>query len=159
MAEETINESVVNEPVPEPQTSEPAPTAQPVEPLNPEPESVSEPISEPISAPTFTLEPQVVIPAGVIPVSRSRELLTKAREMIQFRKRKKLDKVMGMFLKQSSITNDEVEKLLHISDATATRYLEQLEELVEMPLGVLVLLVEVVPQVLLVEVGPEDLYM
>ena len=35
---------------------------------------------------------------------------------------------MGMFLKQASITNDEAEKLLHISDATATRYLEQLEK-------------------------------
>ena len=55
-------------------------------------------------------------------------LLAKAREMIQFRKRKKLEKIMGMFLKQSSITNDEVEKLLHVSDATATRYLSQLEK-------------------------------
>ena len=26
------------------------------------------------------------------------------------------------------ITNDEVEKLLHVSDATATRYLSQLEK-------------------------------
>ena len=55
-------------------------------------------------------------------------LLAKAREMIQFRKRKKLEKIMGMFLKQKTITNDEVEKLLHVSDATATRYLEQLEK-------------------------------
>ena len=55
-------------------------------------------------------------------------LLAKAREMIQFRKRKKLEKIMSLFLKQASITNDEVEKLLHVSDATATRYLEQLEK-------------------------------
>jgi Fic family protein len=55
-------------------------------------------------------------------------LLEKAKNAIQFRKRKKLDKVMAMFLKQSKITNDEVEKFLHVSDATATRYLSQLEK-------------------------------
>jgi Fic family protein len=48
--------------------------------------------------------------------------------MIQFRKRKKLDKVMSLFLKHSKITNDEVEKFMHVSDATATRYLSQLEK-------------------------------
>ena len=47
---------------------------------------------------------------------------------MQFRKRKKLDRVMSLFLKQSKITNDEVEKFLHVSDATATRYLSQLEK-------------------------------
>jgi hypothetical protein len=61
-------------------------------------------------------------------ISLARELLVKARNMIQFRKRKKLDRVMSLFLKQSKITNDEVEKFLHISDATATRYLSQLEK-------------------------------
>ncbi len=35
---------------------------------------------------------------------------------------------MSLFLKQPQVTNDEVEKLLHISDATATRYLELLEK-------------------------------
>ena len=65
-----------------------------------------------------------------IPVSEpfaKQSLLVKAREAIQFRKRRKLEKIMSLFLKQSSITNDEVEKLLHVSDATATRYLSQLE--------------------------------
>jgi predicted transcriptional regulator len=52
-----------------------------------------------------------------------RGLLEKAKLAIQRKKRKKLDKIMSMFLKQASITNDEVEKYLHISDATATRYL------------------------------------
>ena len=47
---------------------------------------------------------------------------------MQFRKRKKLDRVMSLFLKQSKITNDEVEKFLHVSDATATRYLSILEK-------------------------------
>lgn len=56
------------------------------------------------------------------------ELLVLARTAIQFRKRKKLDKVMYLFLKHSKITNDEVEKFLHVSDATATRYLSELEK-------------------------------
>ncbi len=60
--------------------------------------------------------------------SLARELLITARNAIQFRKRKKLDKIMALFLRQSKITNDEVEKLLHVSDATATRYLSQLEK-------------------------------
>ena len=35
---------------------------------------------------------------------------------------------MAMFLKKSKITNDGVEKFLHVSDATATRYLSQLKK-------------------------------
>lgn len=61
-------------------------------------------------------------------VSLAHELLIKARNAIQFRKRKKLDKIMTLFLNKSKITNDEVEKFLHVSDATATRYLSQLEQ-------------------------------
>jgi len=58
--------------------------------------------------------------------SLARELLVKARNMIQFRKRKKLNKVMTLFLKKQKITNDEVEKFMHVSDATAGRYLSTL---------------------------------
>lgn len=60
--------------------------------------------------------------------SFARELLISARNAIQFRKRKKLDRVMSLFLQHSKITNDEVEKFLHVSDATATRYLSILEK-------------------------------
>lgn len=35
---------------------------------------------------------------------------------------------MSLFLKKRDITNDDVEKLLHVSDATATRYLQELEK-------------------------------
>lgn len=56
------------------------------------------------------------------------KLLIKAREAIQFRRRKKLDRLMTLFLKKSEITNDDVEKLLHVSDSTATRYLSILEK-------------------------------
>lgn len=63
------------------------------------------------------------------PVSRPvRDLLARARLTIQGRKQKKLEKVLALFEKRRTITNDEVEKLLHVSDATATRYLAELEK-------------------------------
>lgn len=55
-------------------------------------------------------------------------LLTKANLTIKLRKQKKLLKVMTLFAKKSHITNDDVEKLLHVSDATALRYLSQLKK-------------------------------
>ncbi len=69
-----------------------------------------------------------VIPVIIPKKNLARELLVKARNAIQFRKRKKLDKVMSLFLKHSKIKNDEVEKFMHVSDATATRYLNTLEK-------------------------------
>jgi len=45
---------------------------------------------------------------------------------MQDRKRKKRDKIMEALGKENKITNDEVEKLLHVSDATAERYLATL---------------------------------
>ena len=58
----------------------------------------------------------------------ARDLLIKARATIQDRKRKKLEKIMTELEKKGKITNDEVEKLLHVSDATATRHLSALEK-------------------------------
>jgi len=55
-------------------------------------------------------------------------LLARAREKLQFRKRKKLDRILVEVTKKGKITNDEVEKLLHISDKTAERYLSQLQK-------------------------------
>ncbi|MEI6280892.1 MAG: hypothetical protein WCP17_02745 [bacterium] len=106
-----------------PVLSEPAQTLEtrtaqiPVnEPLASEPEVKPEP---------FKTEPETFSQPKI---SLARELLVKARNMIQFRKRKKLDRVMTLFLKKSKITNDEVKDFLHVSDATATRYLSQLEQ-------------------------------
>ena len=62
------------------------------------------------------------------PVHAVRDLLMKARVSIQDRKRKKRDKIMVALTTKNKITNDEVEKLLHVSDATATRYLSALEK-------------------------------
>ena len=76
---------------------------------------------EPASMPAQT-------PVIVIQQNRIKDFFAKAAQAIQFRKQKKLTKIMTLFLKKTHITNDEVEKLLHVSDATATRYLSQLEK-------------------------------
>jgi len=55
-------------------------------------------------------------------------MLVKARAAIQSRKRKKLDKILVLLDEKKNIGNDDVEKLIHVSDATATRYLNQLEK-------------------------------
>ena len=117
--EELPAEGGKTEEIPEPaQNSEPRTAQIPVnEPLSPKSEPlesapVSAPHPQPVSAPVF-VEPQQN------KISFARELLIKARNAIQFRKRKKLDRVMSLFLKKSKITNDEVREFLHVSDATA----------------------------------------
>lgn len=54
-------------------------------------------------------------------------LLIKARAMIQIRKRNKLDKIMEMLSRAGKVSNNDVRKLLRVSDATATRYFDILE--------------------------------
>src|SRR3989344_5719810 len=113
---ETVPEPVtaqipVNEPLPESEPSVREAKEEPKPKENPEPEPEKE-------------KPRI----SYIKSQKAKELLEMARNAIQFRKRKKLDRVMSLFLQQSKITNDEVEKFLHVSDATATRYLSQLEK-------------------------------
>ena len=92
------------------------------EPLPPEPEPIAPtPAPEPPQATTSAS-------ATPAPTHNSRDLLVKARATIQDRKRKKLEKIMEALNTKGKITNDEVEKLLHVSDATATRYLSELEK-------------------------------
>ena len=93
------------------------------EPIAPEPESRDTARDKPMP----TTEPPK---AASVPVAThaARDLLVKARAMIQGRKRKKLEKILEVVNAKGKITNDEVEKLLHVSDATATRYLSALEK-------------------------------
>lgn len=71
-------------------------------------------------------EPEIVSPSPSSPFSFISSLLEKAREKIRLRKQKRLEKILELARKKGEITNDDVEKLLHVSDATATRYLSQL---------------------------------
>ena len=120
---------------PEATQSEPQPTETQTaqipasEPLPPEPPPSHE-ATEGRSEPN-TLAPQAAS-AAVTPAPQAthpaRDLLVKARATIQDRKHKKLEKILEALNTKGKITNDEVEKLLHVSDATATRYLSALEK-------------------------------
>ncbi len=92
------------------------------EPLPPEPERIAPAPEPPQAAASASATPA---PVATHP---SRDLLVKARATIQDRKRKKLDKILEFLNTKGKLTNDEVEKLLHVSDATATRYLSALEK-------------------------------
>ncbi len=134
----------VNDTTPAPDT--PTPQTAPSEPLPEAKANGSEPAqpvsagtaqttdNEPLDIPPFdnspTPLPQSPIPApSPAGAGRSgRDLLTKARQTIQNKKQKKLEKILEMFSTKPNVTNDEVEKLLHVSDATATRYLSELEK-------------------------------
>jgi hypothetical protein len=98
-------------------------SASPVPTLPPETEKAQSVGNEPFPLPATP--PPVVVSS---PVSRVREFLQMARESLTGRKTKKLEKILAYIEKHGTITNDEVEKLLHVSDATATRYLSALEK-------------------------------
>jgi len=89
------------------------------EPLAPKPDPIAPPSS---AAPQA--QPIIVPPTG----NFIRNLLAKASAKIQSKKKAKLEKIMAALNSKNKITNDEVEKLLHVSDATATRYFSALEK-------------------------------
>lgn len=125
-----------SEPLP-PQSGEEIPTPEPV----PEAPAPTTEVAQPEAAPTQTpgstaptpgsvAEPLLAPEQTMVAPTRNiaRLLLEKAKATILLRKQKKLLKIMTLFEKKDHITNDEVEKLLHVSDATATRYLSELEK-------------------------------
>jgi hypothetical protein len=89
-----------------------------------------------VMEPTAHPEPETAQMAGNEPLDLTEEIKAKQRqenlklanETRQEKKREKIDGILDLFAKQTNLTNDEVEKLLHVSDATATRYLETLEK-------------------------------
>jgi len=136
-----VDEVPAQAPIPEPTPPEPAapvetPTPAPTEQAPTETPTAQIPESEPLPpepepiVPTPAPQPpqQAAVSASASPAHASRDLLVKARATIQDRKHKKLEKIMEALTAKGKITNDEVEKLLHVSDATATRYLSALEK-------------------------------
>lgn len=83
--------------------------------------SVSEPLQS-VQTPAPPSQPETSASSASFVLT----LLAKARAAIQIKKRKKLDRIMEEVAKEGSITNDQVEKLLHVGDTTATRYLTAL---------------------------------
>ncbi len=142
MADEVSSQAPASEPTtPEPVQEAPTPVEAPVPvPAEPTPSEtptaqipanepiapVLEPLPEPVPQPTPVAQASVPVLASALNLAR--DLAAKARAVIQSRKQKKLDKIMEVLNTKGKITNDEVEKLLRVSDATATRYLTQLEK-------------------------------
>ena len=137
---------VVEASAPEPVQNAPEPSSAPTEAV-PAPETAQIPPDEPLapesepfdSAPDSakatlgtqnkpTPEPPSSAASIPTPAHPIRDFLTRARIATQDRKRKKRDKIMAALNSKNKITNDEVEKLLHVSDATATRYFSALEK-------------------------------
>ena len=129
MPDEVKPDAPIPEPTPIPV---PEPVSEPIQhelaaPQPPEPPTAQIPANEPIvSAPEPLPQATTSVVAPIL--NYARVLAVKARAVIQGRKRKKLDKILDAVTKHGSITNDQVEKLLRVSDATATRYLTQLEK-------------------------------
>lgn len=108
-AEPPAVESVTQAPEVQPQAT------APVEPV------VKTEIEQPKIPPTPPSEADKFIKGGVIT-----DLLQKAKEKIQLRKRAKLEKIMAFAQSKGKVTNNDAQKLLRCSDATATRYLFEL---------------------------------
>jgi predicted HTH transcriptional regulator len=67
---------------------------------------------------------------GVWLVTRGypRGSLAKAHQAAERRKETAQGKILSLVKEKGKVTNDEVQALLKVSDATATRYLESLEQ-------------------------------
>jgi len=57
---------------------------------------------------------------------RLRQLWQRFLESLKGRKTKRLEKILQLVREKGEITNEDVERLLHVSDKTATRYLNEL---------------------------------
>ncbi|MEK7117440.1 MAG: hypothetical protein AAB861_01560 [Patescibacteria group bacterium] len=101
--------------------------------LTPEIPQQNEPKLESVGGSIPPVEPQTTSAPLSTPLSSTdqknsfiRDLLAKANEALRERKIKKLEKIVELAKWNDTIVNDDVEKMLHVSDATATRYLNEL---------------------------------
>ncbi|MEI7463135.1 MAG: hypothetical protein WCK03_01920 [Candidatus Taylorbacteria bacterium] len=107
---------------PESSTSE-AQTGAPIsEPIQPVPAQVAPSAPTPLTSPAL----QTQSLAQQDQVGFIHNLLIKAQAKIQFNKQKKLDNLVQFAQKKRIITNSDAQKLLRVSDRTATRYLVKL---------------------------------
>ena len=82
----------------------------------------------PISEPTEPLGQPVQNSSSPDQSGLIRGLLVKAQAKIQSNRQKKLDKVIELAQKKGTISNEDIQKSLHMPDRTATRYLVKLVE-------------------------------
>jgi hypothetical protein len=100
----------------EPQTVE----SEPQNGVNQAPRVLVEPVESP--KPTVAAKAET----SSRPMEFIKSLFIKAKQTILFRKQKKLNKILDYAGKNGRVNNDQVEKLLRVSDATASRYLREL---------------------------------
>ncbi len=100
--------------------------AEQIAPVNSEPIQTTS--TQPAPAPLSSTTPQTQSLAQQDEHGFIRSLLIKAQAKIQFNKQKKLEKIIQLAQKKGIITNDDVQKFLYVSDATATRYLVKLAQ-------------------------------
>lgn len=101
------------------------------------PAVVQIPVDEPKLTPVVAPAPEPVTSPHVSPLEalgasfvanmkRARELLVKARATLSLRRKKKIEKIMTLFLRKSKIVNKDVRELLTTTEHTATDYLNAL---------------------------------
>jgi predicted HTH transcriptional regulator len=124
---ETPKEEILPEEVPSAEAPVETPQIQPETPKEETPQEAQPEIKEPRietqEIPSTTPTPQ---PPLQPEPSRLRQLWQKALEKIRERKSKRLEKILQLAKEKGEITNDDVEKLLHVSDRAASRYLNEL---------------------------------
>ena len=117
---------------PEPLNEASVSTVQPV-PDQSESQSAPTPPTSPVPLPQSSAQsPQA--PTSVMPQTEPidgesvafRDIQARGRSKIQTNRQEKLDKLIQFAQKKQIIDNEEIQMLLHVSSATATRYLENL---------------------------------
>jgi hypothetical protein len=112
----------------EEQTSSPmsAPVSAPAAQTSTEPQmqSPAQPPQTPISVPSTPVASQT--PLAFTQSTQFRDIQEHGRSKIKEHRQNKLEKIIEYVQKKQTITNDEVQKFVRVSDATATRYLVDL---------------------------------
>ena len=138
---------MADEPTSQPDTPPPVPIAEPIPvqipPVEPPPPIEQPPAPIPVEV-VPTPPPEIISPSVSPPYSKGEPARTtdviqsggaeenmvsqriKARAIKSQKIVKKLEAIMIYAKTHPKITNDDIEKLLHVSDATATRYLVRL---------------------------------
>jgi len=117
----TTEESPIEPTVPENSSS-----SETVTPESDQPETIQSVSPQSAPTPLTPIAPQTQPSAQQDQTGFIRALLAKAQAKIQSNKQKKLEKIILFAQKKKILANEDVQKLLHISSATATRYLVKL---------------------------------
>ena len=115
--ETPVNDQLISEPVqPVPVQSTPVSAPTPPTPTTPQ----TQPSAQPLQTPTSVTQP------NSSESNQFRNIQARGRTKIQTNRKQKLDKLIQFAQKKQIVDNEEIQVLLRISSATATRYLVEL---------------------------------